>query len=106
MYYPDSTVYEGEWYNDQRSGRGLLKVSNGNHYEGMWERDMKHGEGKFFYMDKGQVYTGVWKDDVAKCGIMEDFDREGAPNPPAYPLPMVSKTLVVFSLSLTSLPFF
>lgn len=90
MYYTDGSVYEGEWYNDQRNGKGVLKLANGNRYEGMWEGDQKNGPGKFLYMDKGQVYTGNWKDGIAKCGILEDFNREEAPNPPRYPLPPVS----------------
>lgn len=92
MHYSDGAVYEGEWYNDQRSGKGILSLANGNRYEGLWERDMKNGEGKFLYLDKGQVYTGSWKEDVAKCGVLEVLDMEGVPNPPAYPLPQVSKS--------------
>jgi hypothetical protein len=38
------------------------------------------------------VYEGVWKDDIAKCGNMRDFDREGAPEPTKYPIPDVSNT--------------
>lgn len=53
---------------------------------------MKNGEGKFLYLDKGQVYTGSWKEDVAKCGVLEVLGMEGVPNPPAYPLPQVSKS--------------
>ena len=51
---------------------------------------MKNGEGKFFYMDRGQMYTGDWVDDIAKCGTLEDTDRDTAPNSPPYPIPAVS----------------
>lgn len=51
---------------------------------------MKNGEGKFLYLDRGQVYTGTWLDDIAKCGVLEDANREGATNPPLYPIPKVS----------------
>ena len=50
---------------------------------------MKNGAGKFYYLDKGQVYVGNWVDDIAKCGTLEDFGREGAPDPPVYPIPEV-----------------
>ena len=42
-------------------------------------------------MDKGQVYVGNWVDDIAKCGTLEDFGREGAPDhdPPVYAIPEV-----------------
>ena len=69
----------------------LSLTANGNRYEGSWQKDMKNGEGKFFYLDKGQVYTGTWVDDTAKCGTLEDFGREGAPDPPIYPIPGVSQ---------------
>lgn len=47
----------------------------------------KHGKGKFFYLDRGQMYTGVWCDNIPKCGTMEDFGRHEAPNPTTYPIP-------------------
>lgn len=66
-----------------------LRAANGNRYEGSWEDDMKNGDGRFFYLDKGQMLTGFWVNDVAKCGTMEDFDRDSAPQPPKYPIPEV-----------------
>ena len=50
---------------------------------------MKHGPGKFLYLDKGQIYTGYWVQDIAKSGNLEDFRREKAPNPPVFPIPEV-----------------
>ena len=94
MYYADGSIYEGEWYNDQRNGKGVLSIPNGNRYEGMWEGDKKNGPGKFLFLDKGQVYTGNWKDGVAKCGTLENFDRENAPNPSTYPMPPVSNIIM------------
>lgn len=64
---------------------------NDNRYEGSWKNGMKNGPGKFFYLDTGQLLEGVWKDDVAKCGQMIDFGREGAPAPTEFPIPEVSK---------------
>lgn len=66
-----------------------LRAANGNRYEGSWEDDMKNGDGRFFYLDKGQKFTGFWVNDVAKCGTMEDSDRDSAPQPPKYPIPEV-----------------
>ena len=51
---------------------------------------MKNGDGRFLYLDKGQMYTGFWVNDVAKCGTVEDFDRDSAPQPPKYPIPECS----------------
>jgi hypothetical protein len=63
----------------------------------LWKDDKKHGEGKFFYLNKGQLYIGVWVEDIAKCGTMEDFGREGAPQPTIYPIPKVGVMLSIAS---------
>ncbi|PAA54650.1 hypothetical protein BOX15_Mlig019695g1, partial [Macrostomum lignano] len=86
MYYADGSVYEGEWLNDQRCGQGMLRLPNENRYEGEWRDDKKNGPGKFYNLSTGQIYEGVWKDDVAKCGAMSDFGREEAANPTQYPI--------------------
>jgi len=89
MYFSDGTIYEGEWFDDQRSGQGMLRLANENRYEGSWREDKKNGPGKFYYLDRGQVYEGVWLDDIAKCGTVSDYGREDAPDPTQYPLPQV-----------------
>ncbi len=35
----------------------------------------------------------MWVDDIAKCGTMEDFGREGAPQPTIYPIPKVGESI-------------
>ena len=64
--------------------------ANGNRYEGSWKNGVKNGSGKFFYLDKGQVYEGTWVDDLAKCGQMKDWNRDTAPDATQFPLPPVS----------------
>lgn len=83
------TIYEGEWYDDKRSGQGMLRLPNENRYEGSFKNDKKNGPGKFFYLDKGQLYEGVWVDDIAKCGEMRDFGRDTATNPTEFEIPKV-----------------
>ena len=115
MYYKDKSVYEGEWLNDMRNGQGMLRLgihlkihtyidiltvirtACDNRYEGSWKDNKKHGSGKFFYLDKGQVLKGTWVEDIPKCGMMEDFGRDGAPSPTVYPIPEVlSSNITVF----------
>ena len=67
----------------------ILSTVNNNRFEGCWANDMKNGEGKFMFLDKGQILTGHWKDDIAKCGSLQDFDRQHAPDPPVFPIPEV-----------------
>ncbi|KAF7484218.1 Hypothetical predicted protein [Marmota monax] len=52
---------------------------------------MKNGQGRFFYLDHGQLFEGFWVDDVAKCGTMIDFGRDEVPEPTRFPIPEVSR---------------
>ena len=70
--------------------------ANNNRFEGCWANGMKNGAGKFIFLDKGQILSGHWKDDIAKCGSLEDFDRLNAPNPPVFPIPEVCEWLCHF----------
>jgi hypothetical protein len=56
----------------------LLVLPNGNRYEGDWENDAKHGDGKFFYLDKGQLLSGTWVNGTGKCGEFIDLQRQNA----------------------------
>ncbi|XP_007900422.2 MORN repeat-containing protein 3 [Callorhinchus milii] len=89
MYFTDCSVYEGEWLNDKPNGYGMLRLPNENRYEGSWKDGKKHGQGKFFYFEKGQFYSGVWNEDIAKCGTMIDFGRENALQPTSFPIPQL-----------------
>lgn len=62
---------------------------NGNRYEGEWQQGMKNGQGRFFHLDRGQLFEGFWQDDVAKCGTMTDYGRDEAPKPTQFPIPEV-----------------
>ena len=135
MHYHDGSVYEGEWAENKRNGKGLLRLGlhsiysyylqlvcmqllaytycvynnylvsegiisyyflctcldNGNRYEGSWKDNMKHGPGKFLYLNKGQVYTGFWIEDIAKNGALEDHKQGdiSITDGPMYPIPEV-----------------
>lgn len=89
MFYADCSTYEGEWSDDLPNGEGMLRLANDSRYEGFWKDGMKHGTGKFFFFEKGQLYDGVWIDDIPKCGKMIDFGREDAIDPTLYPIPQL-----------------
>ena len=44
-----------------------MRYANGDIFEGEWANDMKNGRGTFFYAG-GAVYEGTWQEDIAKCG--------------------------------------
>ena len=53
--------YEGETYNNKKSGFGIYYFySNKNRYEGWWENDLENGNGSLFYHD-GSLYIGQWE---------------------------------------------
>eukprot|EP00794_Sanderia_malayensis_P013886 gene13886-15334_t len=64
-----------------------LIETNENRYEGSWQNDKKHGDGKFYFLDSGQLYTGTWVDDIPKCGTCEEFGKDTASRPSPYELP-------------------
>lgn len=39
QHYEDGNVYDGEWRNDQRAGRGTMRFGNGGVYDGQWVQD-------------------------------------------------------------------
>jgi hypothetical protein len=96
MYYANGDIYEGEWLDDMRHGKGMLRLANSNRYEGEWKLDKKNGEGKFFFLKKGQMLQGYWVEDINKTGQIIDFDRENATDATPYLLPSVSITLLCF----------
>uniref|UniRef100_A0A8C1KHU1 MORN repeat-containing protein 3 n=1 Tax=Cyprinus carpio TaxID=7962 RepID=A0A8C1KHU1_CYPCA len=89
MQYENGELYEGEWLKDKHHGQGLLLLANGNRFVGTWSDGQKNRHGKFFYLDRGQLYESFWVDDVAKCGTLSDFGREAAVRLTVYPIPKV-----------------
>ncbi len=59
--YADGTVYSGEFFNDKREGKGILKNKK-IEYDGEWKADKKNGYG-IYSEKKGIKYEGNWSDD-------------------------------------------
>lgn len=48
--YPDGSTYEGHIHMDgQRSGKGIMYLSNGDVYAGDWQRGNFHGFGTYIF---------------------------------------------------------
>ena len=47
----EGDVYEGDWKNDQRTGKGILKYHDGDVYEGEFNKGKKEGKGTMKYKD-------------------------------------------------------
>lgn len=58
MYYPDGSIYDGNWEDNDKSGYGMYTYPNGDTYEGEWKDDQKHGIGVYTYKSNGIVFKG------------------------------------------------
>ena len=52
--------YEGSWVNNNKHGLGTMTYNGKGTYQGYWENNRRHGEGVFNYPN-GDVYTGWWR---------------------------------------------
>lgn len=43
----DGNMYEGEWKDDCKEGKGVFVSTNGDKYEGDWVNNEKSGKGSF-----------------------------------------------------------
>jgi hypothetical protein len=60
MKYMSERVYEGEWDEDYRHGRGYERYPNGNIYIGEFQIGKAHGKGKYEWRDSNEIYDGEW----------------------------------------------
>ena len=59
--YDEGHVYEGDWKDGKRNGRGKMVFANGEIYEGDFQDDNMHGHGKMVFA-VGDIYEGEWID--------------------------------------------
>jgi hypothetical protein len=71
----DGSIYEGYWKNDMANGRGRLIHADGDVYEGDWENDKASGIGEYIHID-GATYHGSWKNDKQVRHFFGFFDRQ------------------------------
>ena len=65
VFIDDRSIYEGQWKNGKRHGRGKQYWTDGSVYEGFWVNDMANVYGRLIHSD-GDVYEGEWHDDKAQ----------------------------------------
>jgi hypothetical protein len=73
LQYSNGDIYEGEWKNGKRDGKGTIIYGNGefkgDKYVGDWLNDIKNGEGIYYYAI-GDKYYGEWKDGQRMANMM------------------------------------
>lgn len=77
-YYPDSSLWVGEFKEGYPSGSGACYYSNGDRYVGEWQNNAPYGEG-IMYFASGRVYGAVW---VNGSAVKELDSREEVPADP------------------------
>ena len=58
--YTDGDIYEGEFKDGKRHGKGKYTFKNGDIYEGEFKNGAKHGKGKYTSAN-GTIYDGDWE---------------------------------------------
>ncbi|UQZ89024.1 hypothetical protein C4J81_07355 [Deltaproteobacteria bacterium Smac51] len=64
-FYRDGTFseYEGPWVRDLKgTGRGRMVYTNGDVYEGEFKNGYRHGRGVYHWRESGNKYEGEWRD--------------------------------------------
>lgn len=68
--YKDGTIYEGEFRQGKRHGKGILNTATGEKYLGDWTNNERNGKGKFIF--QRNVYLGSFvKSRMQGKGVMQ-----------------------------------
>jgi hypothetical protein len=59
----DGSIYQGEFSNDERSGFGIYYFASGEKYEGEWSNNKRNGKGILYSKDGKEVFSGFWEND-------------------------------------------
>lgn len=76
MTWPNGNRFEGEYFNDKKTGYGILYLNNNIKYEGEFENDMRNGSGTMTW-PSGTIYVGNWKDNE-KSGLGTQTEADGS----------------------------
>ena len=73
--YHNGDVYEGDWVDGLKEGRGYYTWENGDVYEGEFKNGVREGFGEFKWAN-GESYKGLWKEDnMAKGEVFDNFGQ-------------------------------
>lgn len=76
MEYQSGEVYEGQWKEDRRCGKGATRFQNGDLYEGEYQEDKREGMGELICKNGGR-YKGEFKEDkpVGEIEVMAEEEK-------------------------------
>ena len=56
--------YIGQWNNNIKKGKGIMKYRNGDIYDGEWKNDFRNGKGILKNENRGYYYNGTWYEGI------------------------------------------
>jgi len=73
-YPPNSSFYEGDFINGEKTGWGKQQFPNGDYYEGSYINGERNGFGTYYFKN-GEIYTGAFvKNNFEGYGILKYTD--------------------------------
>ena len=73
----EGLLYDGEWKNGKRIGKGVEYVNGKKIYDGGWSNGVRNGHGKEYDAYEGLLYDGEWKNGK-RNGEGTEYDGDGA----------------------------
>ena len=64
MIYENGTIYESDFINGGKEGKGTYTFLNVNYYTGEFKTDVQNGYGKFYDKATNSTKEGIWKDGI------------------------------------------
>ena len=71
--YKNGAVYDGEWFGNQRHGKGTFTWASGAKYEGHYQFDRRHSDNGVLTYADGSKYTGSWRNDMRDGNGLFEF---------------------------------
>ena len=62
--WPNKSVFNGEYLDDNANGFGVMNHKGGSYYEGEWRDNKAHGKGKYVFENESSVYIGDFSQDL------------------------------------------
>ena len=60
----EDAIYDGEWLDGKKHGRGKQVWPNGDVYDGQWLDNYAHGEGTMYFTKNKRVHKGSYHEGV------------------------------------------
>ena len=64
MKFENGDVYNGQWWEGQKSGFGIYQYHGGEIYEGCWMEDMRQGKGRFLFQNGDKFFGNFAQDNI------------------------------------------